>query len=168
MKMKMTPLCLPRQAGSKRAICEIKRSISNSDLRSAQDQVMTQVGQSAYLPKRLDEPSLLALFARLCLHPVASYWRKTDCGHMWPQMTFPWPQITSCTRIITDGVIGLDPERLGWFRLVYARLETFSYFPIGWLIVERPLNWFDIGSPGLRFRDTQFICTNGLMLSYWQ
>ena len=43
---------------------------------------MTQVGQNAYLPKRLDEPSRLAPFARLYLHSVASYWRNTDCGLM--------------------------------------------------------------------------------------
>ena len=39
---------------------------------------MTEVGQYAYLLKRLDELSLLAPFARLYLHPVVSYWRKPD------------------------------------------------------------------------------------------
>ena len=43
----------------------------------------------------------------------------------------PWPPIVSCTRICTDGVSGNDPERIGWFRLVYAKRETFSYFPTG-------------------------------------
>ena len=82
MKMKMTLSCLPRQAGSKHVLFDIKRTISKSDLMSGQGHVMTQVGQFAFLPKRLDEPSILARFARLCLHPVASYWRKTDRGHM--------------------------------------------------------------------------------------
>ena len=99
------------------------------------DQIMTQVGQNAYLPKRLDEPSRLAQLARLYLHSVASYWRNTDCGLMWPQLTFPWPPIISCIRIIPDGVSGLDPERIGWFRLVYAKWEAFSYFPIGLPII---------------------------------
>ena len=34
---------------------------------------MTEVGQYAYLPKRLNEPSRLAPFALLYLHPVASF-----------------------------------------------------------------------------------------------
>ena len=33
-------------------------------------------------------------------------------------MTSPWPPIISCTWIITDGVSGHDPERIGWFRSV--------------------------------------------------
>ena len=99
------------------------------NLTSGQGQIMTQVGQYAYRPKRFDEPSRLAPFARLNLHPVASYWRKTDCGPMRPQMTFPWPPIISCTRIITDGVSGHDPERIGWFRLVYAKEKHFHISP---------------------------------------
>ena len=39
---------------------------------------MTEVGQYAYLPERIDEPGRLAPFARLCFHSVASYWRKPD------------------------------------------------------------------------------------------
>ena len=50
---------------------------------SGQDQVMVQIGQHVYFSKWLDEPSRLAPFARLYLHPVASYWRKkTDCDLM--------------------------------------------------------------------------------------
>ena len=82
MEMKMTPSCFSRQAGSKHVLFDIKMSIAKSDLRPGQGQFMTQEGQFAFLPKRLDEPSILARFARLCLHPVASYWRNTDCGHM--------------------------------------------------------------------------------------
>ena len=100
-------------------------------VRSDQGQIITQVGQNPCLPKRLDEPSRLAPFARPYLNSVASYWRKTDCGLMWPQMTFSWTPIISCIRIITYGVSGLDPERIGPFRLVYAKWEAFSYFPIG-------------------------------------
>ena len=55
-----------------------------SQVRPGQGQVMIQVGQYAYLPKHLDEPSRLAPFARLYLHPVTSYWRKTDYDHRWP------------------------------------------------------------------------------------
>ena len=46
--------------------------------RSGQGQIMTQVGQYANFLKRLDEPSRLAPFARLYLHPVATRRRKTD------------------------------------------------------------------------------------------
>ena len=79
MKIKMTPSFSPRRAGSEHVLFDLESSISKSDLRSGQGQVMTQVGQYAYLPRRLDEPSRLARFARLYLHPVASYWRKMDC-----------------------------------------------------------------------------------------
>ena len=61
---------------------DLERPVSKTDLSSDQGHVMTQVGQHAYLPKRLDEPSRLAPFARVYLHLVASYWRKTDCGIM--------------------------------------------------------------------------------------
>ena len=43
-------------------------------------QVMTQVGQYAHHPKRLDEANRFAPFVRLYLHPIVTYWRKTDCG----------------------------------------------------------------------------------------
>ena len=39
----------------------------------------------------------------------------------------------SCSRIITDGASGHDPERIEWFRLVYVKREAFSCFPIGLL-----------------------------------
>ena len=99
-------------------------------VRSGQGQVMTQVGQYVYLPKRLNEPSRLAPFARLFLRPVASYWRNMDCDVTWPQLTIPWPPIIGCTRIITIGVSGHNPERIGWFRSVCAKREAFSYFLI--------------------------------------
>ena len=57
---------------------DIERSTSKFDLRSGQGQVMTEVDQYAYLPKRIDEPSRLALFLRLYLHPVECFWRKPD------------------------------------------------------------------------------------------
>ena len=99
--------------------------------RSGQRQVTTGVGQYAYLPRRLDEPSRLAPFARLYLHPVVIYWQKQDFDLIWPQVTSPWPPIISCVLIITDGVSVHDSERIGWFRLVYVKREAFSYFLIG-------------------------------------
>ena len=69
----MTPSCLDRRATSKHVLFDLERSISKFGLRSGQGQVMTDAGKYPYLPKRLDEPSRLALFARLYLHPVASY-----------------------------------------------------------------------------------------------
>ena len=38
-------------------------------------------------PKLLDEPSRLAPFALLCMHPVATYWGKTGCDLIWSQLT---------------------------------------------------------------------------------
>ena len=58
-------------------------------LRPGQGQIMTQVGQYAHPLNRLDEPGRLAPFARLYLHPVATYWRKADCDVIWPQVTSP-------------------------------------------------------------------------------
>ena len=78
--MKMARSYSPCRAGSEHVLFYLERSIINSYLRSGQGQVMTQVGQYAYLPKRLDEPGHLAPFERLYLHPVSSYWRKTDCN----------------------------------------------------------------------------------------
>ena len=75
----MATSCSARRDGSENASFDSERSISNYDLRSGQGQVMTQVGQHAYLPNRIDEPSRLAPFARLYLHSVTSYWLKTDC-----------------------------------------------------------------------------------------
>ena len=90
---------------------------------------MTQVGQYAYLTKGLDEPSRLTPFARLYLHPVSSYRRKTDYDLV-TSVELPMTPIISCTRIITNGLSGHDPEIIGWFWLVYAKREAFSYFPI--------------------------------------
>ena len=44
--------------------------------RSGKRYIMIQVCQYAYPMKRLDDPSRLAPFARLYLHPVVTYWRK--------------------------------------------------------------------------------------------
>ena len=63
------------QAGSKHVLFDLEGQSENF-LRSGQGQMMTQVGQYAHPLKQLDEPSRLAPFARLYLHPVATYWRK--------------------------------------------------------------------------------------------
>ena len=81
MKIKIAQSCLPCRSISEHILFDLERSISKSDLRSGPGKVMTQVGQYAFLPKRLDELSRLALFAHPYIHPVASYWRKTDCDH---------------------------------------------------------------------------------------
>ena len=47
---------------------------------SGQGQIMTQVGKYAHPLKQLDEQRHLAPFAHLYLHPIATYWRKTDCN----------------------------------------------------------------------------------------
>ena len=75
----MTPSCSPRQAGSKHVFLTLKCQFKILPLfRSGQGQrqIMTQVGQYAHPLKRLHEPSCLAPFTRLFLHPVATYWRK--------------------------------------------------------------------------------------------
>ena len=79
----MTPSYSPRRAGSTDLLFDLERSISKSDqVRSGQGQVMIQVGEHAYLPKPLDEPSPLAPFAHLYFHPVATIGEKrivTSC-----------------------------------------------------------------------------------------
>ena len=102
-------------------------------VKSGQGHVMTQIGQYVYLPKRLDGPSRLSPFLHLYLHPVASYRRKKkmDCDLMCPQITFLWSPTISCTRIVTYGEKGYDPERIECFLLVYAKRKTFTYFPVG-------------------------------------
>ena len=78
----MTPSpCQPRRVGLKHVLFILKsqfRILTSGQVRtkSGQGQIMTQVGQYAYYPKRLDQPSRLALFARIYLHPVATYSRK--------------------------------------------------------------------------------------------
>ena len=67
---------MSRRAGSKPVFFDFERSIPKFDVRSGQGQVMTQVGQYAYILKRFDETSRLALSARLYLHSVAIYWQK--------------------------------------------------------------------------------------------
>ena len=140
-KIKMTPSCWPRRAGSANVLFDRERSMWKSDLRSGSDH--DPLGQYAHSLKRVDEPSRLTSFARLYPHPVATYWRKTYCDLIWPQVT-PWPPIVSCNRICTDEVRGHDAERIGWFRSVYAKLETFLFFPHR-VILGRSRNWGDLG-----------------------
>ena len=59
---------------------DLEGLVSKFDVSSGQGQVMTEVGQYAYLPKLLDEPSRLTTFVSLYLHPVARHWRKQDFG----------------------------------------------------------------------------------------
>ena len=88
---------------------------------------MTQVDQYVYLPKRLDESSRLAAFARLysssILSRVIGETRIVTSEHL------PVTPNISCTRIIADGVSGHDPQIIKWFRLVYEKREAFSHFP---------------------------------------
>ena len=51
--------------------------------------------------------------------------------HLASQVTYPWARIVSCTQICTDGMNDHDPERTGWFWLINAKREAFSYFSIG-------------------------------------
>ena len=132
-KMKITPSCTIAFASPSRfekfAFWHWKINFKISpQVSSAQNQVMTKVGQYAYLPKQLDEPSRLASFACLYLHHVATYWQKRIVTSF-DLMTSPRPPTVSCTRTITDWASGHDPERIRWFRLVYAKLEGLSHFP---------------------------------------
>ena len=77
----MTPSCLPRRADSEHVLCDLIFLTRSGHVRpmSDQGQFATEVGQYAHLPKRLDQPSRLAPFARrFYLNPVASYWRKPN------------------------------------------------------------------------------------------
>ena len=147
-KIKMTPPCWARRAGSEHVFFlpwRVNFKI-RPQARSGQGQVVTEVGQYAYLSKRFGKPSRLASFARLYLHSVASYWRKTYCDFIWPQVTSLWPAIISCTWIITDGVWPWSWKN--WVGLI-GLCETVSIFtfPHG-LIMGRSRNWPDLRTPG--------------------
>ena len=94
-------------------------------VRSDQGQVMAQVGKYAYLPKRLDELSRLAPFARLIFmsRVIGKKWIETSCdllltqdhqlhpyNHGWDEWLWSWK----------NWVVSVD----------YAKQEAF-YFPVG-------------------------------------
>ena len=125
---------------------DIENSISKSDLRSSQVNVMTQVGQYAYLPKRPDEPSRLAPIANLYLHPVARYGEKRiviSCHLRWPSR---------------DSDHQLHPHHHRWgewlgswknWVVSVSLCETESIFTFPHrFIVDRSRNWPELGSPG--------------------
>ena len=95
--LKMT-VVFASSAGSEHALFYLKgqfQNLTTCQVRS-RSSLMTQVGHACvhahvYLSKRLDEPSSLAPFASLYLHPVASYWRITCCDLLWPHVTFRCP-----------------------------------------------------------------------------
>ena len=129
-KMKMIPSCLPRRAGSKHAIFDLGRSISKfGQVRSCRSRSICMSSETAWRTKSLGSisaslsPSCCDLMAknRLWRHVTSDDLSVTPDHQLHPDQ---WS-------IITDGVSGHDSERIGWFRLVFAKLETFPYFPIG-------------------------------------
>ena len=128
---KMTPSCSPRQAGPKHALFDLERSISKFDLRSGQGQIMIQVRS---ICKSSEAARRVKSFGTICA-PLSSSCRDFLAKRrLWPHLTsgdLPWHPIVSCTQIITDGVSGHAPERIGWLRSVYVKKEAFLYFSIG-------------------------------------
>ena len=134
MKMKLAPSCSPLRAGSDHVLFDLEMSISKSYLRSSQVKVRSRSDPSRLICVSFEVTSRTKWFGTICasLSPSCCelFEKKTDCDVMWPQLTFPWSPIISCTQIFTNGVNGHNAERIGWFRLVYAKWEALSYFPI--------------------------------------
>ena len=85
------------------------------------------------IPKRLNELNRLAPFARLYLHPVATYWRKTDYDLIRPHLTsgdIPVTPIVSCARIITEKV-----SQLAWPGDPWPRAKNFKEC-LQWMLVK--------------------------------
>ena len=103
-------------------------------VRSDQGLVMTQISQYANIPMHRNiwrVKSFGTVSISMLSRHIGEKRFVTSFDLIWPQVTSPWPPIVSYTRIITDRVSGHDPERIGWFRLVYAEREAFSYFFTG-------------------------------------
>ena len=108
--------------------------------------------QYAHHPKRLHEPSRLAQFAGLYLHPVATNWRKTDCHLIWPQVTSSWPTSSVAPRYAQMGWLATILKEFGGsdrWGLWIGLCETGSIFIFPHrLIVGRSRNWPDLRSSG--------------------
>ena len=162
MKTKMTPMCSPRQLCLEHLLFWPWKVYFKiwPRVRSGQGQVMILVGQYSYLPKRLDEPSHLGIFACLYLHAVASYRRKrTDCDlddlpvtldqqlypdhHRWDEWSWSWMKWLVSVGLCKTGSIFKFPLRL---------------------IIHRSLNLPDLVWLGRKFRDTRFV---GTALFFW-
>ena len=146
-KIKTTPSCSPRQAGSKHVLFDFERSNWKFDhrSRSGQGQKLTQV-KCTCTSKRLDEPSRSAPFARLYLHPVPTNWLKTDCDLIWPQVTSPDPY-----RQLHPDVHRCGDCPWSWWNFVVSigLCETRSIFIFSHrLTMWRSRNWPDLRSPG--------------------
>ena len=121
--------------------------------RSGQGQAMTQVGQHAYLPKRLDEfgtifsslsPSCRELLAKngLCPHvtsddlPVTPYHHLHPDHHRWGELSWSWKNWMVSVSLFETGSIFIFPHRL---------------------IIERSESWPGLTSLKSKFRDTSFV-----------
>ena len=86
--------------------------------RSGQRQVTTGVGQYAYLPRRLDEPSRLAPFARLYLHLswfIGKNRTSTSFDLRWPPCD---PQSS----------VAYWSSQMGWVSMILKELGGFGWF----------------------------------------
>ena len=87
-------------------------------VRSGQRQVTTGVGQYAYLPRRLDEPSRLAPFARLYLHLswfIGKNRTSTSFDLRWPPRD---PQSS----------VAYWSSQMGWVSMILKELGGFGWF----------------------------------------
>ena len=128
--------CSPRQAGSKHVLFKVERSIWKFDPRSGQvmvrstsDHDLSRSVCTSFEAARQAKPlgTICASLSPSCRDLLAK-------NGLWSHLTsgdLSVTPIVSCTQICTDGASGHDPERIGWFWLVYVKREAFSYFPLG-------------------------------------
>ena len=95
---------------------------------SGQGQVMTQEGRYGYLILTRQVWHQLCISTSILSRVISKELFVTSCDL---SLCLDDERRISCIRFITNGVSGHDIERIWWFRLVYSKWETFSYYPIG-------------------------------------
>ena len=110
----------------------IGSSISKLELRSGKVKVSHDRSRLICISSEADWRA--KSFGTICASLSSSCHELFAKTWFWPHLTSgdpPWPQSISCILMITDGATGHDAEIIGSFRLVYAKREAFSHFPIG-------------------------------------
>ena len=136
IKIKITPWCLARRTGWKHDFFNLEESISKFDFRSVQVKFRSRSGRdrSRSICISSEAARRAKSLGTICasLSPPYRIFFLSKTG-FWPHLTsddFLVTPIISCTCTITDGLSGHDPERIGWFRLICAKREAFSHFPV--------------------------------------
>ena len=131
-EMNLSPLNFSRQARSNGIHDDLERSISNYDLRSRPDQVMTwpklvmwHIIRSALTRRTLWCLSHVSIFIQSVVIT-----KNPQVTPGWPQMTLQRSLIQSCILVLTCDLRQHDPARFEEIACVLTKREAFQYFPI--------------------------------------